>query len=64
MKYKLKEINPIERTILIEWEDGTTLNHKIPVQRIRMGLLRLPGLIRNRADITPLMNMIVRKERP
>ena len=62
MNYKILDIDPIARTILIEWGDGLTLNHAIPVDYLKIAI-RSSDLIKDRAGAAATIDAIIKKER-
>lgn len=64
MNYKILDIDPLEKTVLIEWEDGAIINHAIPVDYVKDALKDVKTLIKNRTNIKTLLDLIIKKERP
>lgn len=63
MNFKLISINSMARTVLIEWADGTTLNHAIPVERLRTMIGPGKPPIRGRANARVSIEATIRRER-
>lgn len=62
MNYKILDIDMKERTILLEWADGITLNHRIPVEYLRL-LTKPNDKIRARPGMQAAMVAFIQKER-
>jgi len=63
MNYKLISLDPIESTMLIEWEDGITLNHNIPYLPLKDYISRGSALVKDRPEAVFVIDRIIKTER-
>jgi len=63
MNYKLISLDPIESTMLIEWEDGVTLNHNIPFLMLKDYISAETTLIKDRPEAIFDIDRIIKMER-